>query len=361
MPSDTVESHSSTVNQANHESDLVTLRRSRGALKRKLTTLAKHLDEVLGDKILTPAEIEVLERRQADVRNVLSKFYILQDSIELHIDDEDAANADVIDAEIKQRVDFEQHFYDITSRVSTILKNACALTSSRSRRNSIADTEHLISENARIAKQIASANADNARTIEDHNAIEVVADIHPAPRAQISNTNSAVSPPPERVALTCGHINPCPNSVSLSNSNEDSSHHKVAREQICLPFRAPRMRMPEIKLPIFSGEPELWLEFRDKFLALIHNDAYATNIEKFHYLKSVLQGEAGNLLQSVACTSEGYELAWTAVCARYDNPRVLLNNHLKAFFKLESIGRESANKLRFLHDNFTKHINAIKL
>ncbi|XP_059058485.1 uncharacterized protein LOC131851942 [Achroia grisella] len=52
------------------------------------------------------------------------------------------------------------------------------------------------------------------------------------------------------------------------------------------------IRLPTIKLPSFDGNNLKWLEYRDTFESLIHNNDSIPKINKFHYLRSSLEGSA---------------------------------------------------------------------
>lgn len=79
-----------------------------------------------------------------------------------------------------------------------------------------------------------------------------------------------------------------------------------------------------------------------------------------HYLKASLFGEAANIIKSLEFTATNYEVAWTCICERYNNPRILVFNHLKSIFELESLTKESAPKLRKISDTLFKHMTALK-
>ena len=46
------------------------------------------------------------------------------------------------------------------------------------------------------------------------------------------------------------------------------------------------LKLPAIKLPIFSGQYDRWISFSDMFKAMIHENDSLLEIQKFHYLKS---------------------------------------------------------------------------
>nr|CAH7765195.1 unnamed protein product [Callosobruchus chinensis] len=51
------------------------------------------------------------------------------------------------------------------------------------------------------------------------------------------------------------------------------------------------VKFPVIELPKFSGEYDKWGQFRDMFVALVHNEPGIDNIKKFYYLLSSLKTE----------------------------------------------------------------------
>lgn len=54
----------------------------------------------------------------------------------------------------------------------------------------------------------------------------------------------------------------------------------------------PQIKLPEVKLPTFSGEFDNWLNFHDLFLSLVHTSTHLSTIQKFYYLRSSLSDEA---------------------------------------------------------------------
>lgn len=54
-----------------------------------------------------------------------------------------------------------------------------------------------------------------------------------------------------------------------------------------------------MNLPVFEGNPEKWLEFRDSFQGLIDANRDLTNIQRMYYLKSSFKGRAAKVIQSL--------------------------------------------------------------
>ncbi|XP_065085954.1 uncharacterized protein LOC135707972 [Ochlerotatus camptorhynchus] len=115
------------------------------------------------------------------------------------------------------------------------------------------------------------------------------------------------------------------------------------------------LKLPTISLPEFDGDYMQWLGFHDTFLALIHSNNDVPEIQKFHYLRAALKGEAVQLIESIAISSVNYSLAWQTLVDRYANDYLLKKRHLQALFDIPSVRKETAASLHALVDDFQRH------
>ncbi|XP_061710770.1 uncharacterized protein LOC133520395 [Cydia pomonella] len=120
------------------------------------------------------------------------------------------------------------------------------------------------------------------------------------------------------------------------------------------------VKLPTIQLPKFQGSYENWLGFRDTFTSLIHSNDDIDNINKFHYLRASLEGSAALVIHSIEFSGSNYEVAWTLLCERYDNKRLLLQNHVSALFNVEPITKESSVQLKRLVDHVNKNLRCLE-
>lgn len=120
------------------------------------------------------------------------------------------------------------------------------------------------------------------------------------------------------------------------------------------------IKLPTINLSTFDGNYLKWLEFRDTFDALINSNESISDINKFHYLRSSLVGSATVVIKSIEFIAQNYKVAWELLCARYDNKKILINNHLKALFALEPITRESHKAILFMIDHILKNLRSLE-
>ncbi|XP_050301507.1 uncharacterized protein LOC126739751 [Anthonomus grandis grandis] len=120
------------------------------------------------------------------------------------------------------------------------------------------------------------------------------------------------------------------------------------------------VKLPEIKLPKFDGTYETWMEFRDMFESLIHSNINISNIQKLHYLRASLTGSAPVVIQALDFSANSYDMAWNTLCERFNNKNLLIQNHLKAIFNMESIVMVTAARVRYIYENLYKHLNSLK-
>ncbi|XP_055622063.1 uncharacterized protein LOC129765677 [Toxorhynchites rutilus septentrionalis] len=120
------------------------------------------------------------------------------------------------------------------------------------------------------------------------------------------------------------------------------------------------LKLPTISLPEFSGDYKDWLAFHDTFEALIHNNSEVVEVQKFHYLKAALKGEAAQLIESIGISSANYRLAWEALVNRYANEYLLKKRHLQALFESPKMQIESASSLHGIVDEFERHVKILE-
>ncbi|XP_011701561.1 PREDICTED: uncharacterized protein LOC105458160, partial [Wasmannia auropunctata] len=118
--------------------------------------------------------------------------------------------------------------------------------------------------------------------------------------------------------------------------------------------------LPRINLPQFSGVYDEWPSFRNLFKSLVDRDATLTNIEKLHYLKTSVRGDAEHVIRNLLITSENYERAWAALAARYENKRLLTQTCLSTVTSLPRMKTESAQELRRVFNTMVDTYDALE-
>ncbi|KAI5644001.1 hypothetical protein NE865_03912 [Phthorimaea operculella] len=120
-----------------------------------------------------------------------------------------------------------------------------------------------------------------------------------------------------------------------------------------------QVKLPKIIIPTFSGKYTEWITFRDMFVSMVHSNATLDNVQKMHYLKCYLTGEAEQLLRQIPISDANYERCWTLLTERYDNKRFLSHFILKRMLSQRNITVESSNSLKELMDTTNDCLNGL--
>ncbi|XP_053698863.1 uncharacterized protein LOC128745815 [Sabethes cyaneus] len=120
------------------------------------------------------------------------------------------------------------------------------------------------------------------------------------------------------------------------------------------------LKLPTITLPEFNGDYKEWLTFHDTFHALIHVNRDVPAIQKFHYFKSAVTGEAAQVIESFAISATSYPLAWQVLVSRYANEYLLKKRHLQAMMEIQRVKRETASTLHGIVDDFERHTKILR-
>ncbi|XP_062704653.1 uncharacterized protein LOC134286958 [Aedes albopictus] len=116
----------------------------------------------------------------------------------------------------------------------------------------------------------------------------------------------------------------------------------------------------QISLPDFEGDYRTWLSFKSTYESLIHESMELSDVQKFHYLKSALKGEAAKLIESLTITGGNYVIAWETITKRYSNEYLLKKRHLQALMEYPKIQRETAAAIHGLVDEFEQRLKILK-
>lgn len=125
----------------------------------------------------------------------------------------------------------------------------------------------------------------------------------------------------------------------------------------CLPHR--RSRLPELKIPPFSGSYLDWPDFFAMFTTVVEKDDI-TKLEKFQHLRACLEGAALSTISSLEPSDANYDKAIELLKKRFDNKLVNFQAHIKEIFGLKCAEKGCALSLRQLSDKLNAHMRALQ-
>ena len=96
-----------------------------------------------------------------------------------------------------------------------------------------------------------------------------------------------------------------------------------------------RTRLPKLSLPKFKGNITNWKTFWDSFQSAIHNNKDISDIDKFNYLNSLLEGTAACYIKGLTISEANYKSAIEILTERFGKPQ-LISAHMDELMKLQS-------------------------
>ncbi|XP_045461124.1 uncharacterized protein LOC123671371 [Harmonia axyridis] len=122
-----------------------------------------------------------------------------------------------------------------------------------------------------------------------------------------------------------------------------------------------KVRLPKLELPTFDGDLRQWQTYSDVFDSLIHNNAALSNIDKYNYLISSLEGNALSIVKCTPVTSANYLIAYSALKRRYENKRLIAAAHWQTIERTKRINVvDNLSALRVLLDTFSENLAALE-
>ncbi|XP_062710660.1 uncharacterized protein LOC134288796 [Aedes albopictus] len=134
----------------------------------------------------------------------------------------------------------------------------------------------------------------------------------------------------------------------------------VERQPAVVGVQPSRLKYPELKLPSFSGKLQNWINFRDNFRSLIHDNAELSPIDKFNYLRASLRDDALLQINQVQVSAASYPSAWGILEAKYENHKLIAHEHLKALFSVPSMKSESFEALNVVLTTFKVNLQQLE-
>lgn len=146
-------------------------------------------------------------------------------------------------------------------------------------------------------------------------------------------------------------LNPIP-LIDQENASTPTRHHSIVNY-------SSKPKLPPIQIPTFSGSYKDWIPFYDTFFHLIHKCTDLAAVEKLHYLKSSLSGEASQLLRHLPPSDANYTPAWEILTNRYNNKRLLVNDNIKTLVSQKRIVSASVEGIKSLLDTSRECLHAL--
>ncbi|XP_055935737.1 uncharacterized protein LOC129965665 [Argiope bruennichi] len=118
-------------------------------------------------------------------------------------------------------------------------------------------------------------------------------------------------------------------------------------------------KLPRLNIPSFNGKYTDWLNFKDLYLATVHNNHSLANIQKFQYLIGLLNDEPANIIKHIPISETTYVEAWSKLLSRYDRKNQIVTS-VRKFLEQPSVTNPNSVNLGKLADTSDEVIRGLK-
>lgn len=121
-----------------------------------------------------------------------------------------------------------------------------------------------------------------------------------------------------------------------------------------------KAKLPKLILPTFKGEVTKYRTFMDSFESAVDQNSSLNKVDKFNYLKALLEGPAARVIQGLALTEGNYDTAKDLLKQRYGKPQQIISAHMDELLKLKACSNESSSQLRYVYDQISVHVRELE-
>ena len=103
-----------------------------------------------------------------------------------------------------------------------------------------------------------------------------------------------------------------------------------------------------------------WKSFKETFEAVVHRRTGLTNIEKFTYLRSLLDKTALQAIEGFFLTAENYTAAWRLLNERFGNEQISISSYMNKILNISPVYLPNVRSFRELYDNVESNVRALE-
>ena len=115
------------------------------------------------------------------------------------------------------------------------------------------------------------------------------------------------------------------NSASDDSSATSRDRTYVSNSSVNTSQSSQFHKLPKLSLPIFTGNILEWQTFWDSFESSVHHNDSLSDIQRFSYLRSLLQGDAARVIEGFPLTHTNYIQAVELLKERFGQEHQIVN------------------------------------
>ena len=144
------------------------------------------------------------------------------------------------------------------------------------------------------------------------------------------------------------------------SSNEGMSFSFISNNSSTSQHQQSKTKLPKLTLKKFKGEVTEWQTFWDLFDSAINKNNVLNSIDKFSYLKSLLEGPAERAIQGLTLTDANYFAAIEILKDRFGKRQQIITSHMDDLLKIPACTNEKAYQLRLVYDKISVNVRSLE-
>ena len=119
-------------------------------------------------------------------------------------------------------------------------------------------------------------------------------------------------------------------------------------------------KLPKLHLPKFSGDITKFKSFWDSFDSAIHKNPDLSLIDKFNYLRALLDGPAATTIQGLSLSEANYTAAVEFIQERFDKTKQIIAAHVDELIHTPACSGDKAAQVCALYNKINVHVTDCK-
>lgn len=153
------------------------------------------------------------------------------------------------------------------------------------------------------------------------------------------------------------------NSVYANTNSQTSNSHDqmlpLASSTLSVPTLSHVQRLPKLSLPGFSGDLLHWQTFWDSYVSSVHLNQGLTDVQKFNYLRSLLEGDAAKTVSGFSLTNANYSKAIELLTERFGQKHRIIQAYMHALLQLPAPSKYLSS-LRDYYDSLETYVRGLE-
>ena len=122
-----------------------------------------------------------------------------------------------------------------------------------------------------------------------------------------------------------------------------------------------KAKLPKIVLKKFQGDPIQYNPFWDAFSSAVDENQQLSDVDKFNYLKNLLEGPAAAAIKGLPLTADNYGAAKEILEKRFGQKQIVINAHMEGLVKLSPVScSHNLKRLGQLYHQVESHVGALQ-